>query len=913
MRYKDGIERENLKLEGIQAVAWHSIGTEKAYSKLYTDPNGLEEKEAGIRLDEFGENSLPPKEPPSMTEIFLHQFKSPLIYILIFAGFIALLINEITDAAFILGIIMLNSVLGTYQEYNAEKSAASLQNMIKLQAKVRRNGREQTISSRDIVPGDIVMLESGDRVPADMLLTEINNISVDESFLTGESRPVLKTSGALDKDTPLADRLNVLYAGSTVVSGRGTGIVYKTGLNTEVGQIASSVNLSEPAKPPLVIRMEKFSRNISFAVIGACLILSVIAVSRNMPFADIVFMAVALAVSAIPEGLPVALTVALSIGTKRMADRNVIVRKLTAVEGLGSCTYIASDKTGTLTLNKQLVRIAVLPDEKAFTITGDEISGEGEILGEDSLKPDARESSLILRIAEAVSVTNEASLYKKEGNWAYSGDAVDAALLAFSVKAGLEPDKIKRRIKIISDIPYESENRLSATLYSRDGRVYTAVKGASEAVIPFCEQIIDKNGKRSIERDKMMGIADNLASEGYRVLAVAYSEHGPEERDMDFNIKNLGRLTLAGFIGMIDPLRSDAAQAVMEAYGAGVIVSMVTGDHPATALAIAKKIGIADNYEDVVTGAELDRIGPPEVPEFFERVKHARVFARVTPMQKLEIVEALLRLGHFVAVTGDGINDAPALKRASIGVAMGSGTEVTKETASIIITDDKFSSIVSGIEEGRIAYDNVRKVIYLLLSTGTAEILLFILAMIFNHPLPLLAVQILWLNLVTNGIQDIALAFEKGEKDIMLRKPKRPDEGIFNIPMIKQVLISGFSMGFIAFFAWDYLLRTGYNEAYSRSLVLMLMVLMQNIHLFNCRSESSSAFRVPLSNNYILLAGLLAAQTIHVLSTRIPFMQNLLGIEAIRFYEWLNLLLLSFLLLAIMELYKLADHIIKKA
>lgn len=903
MQYHDNYQREGLEIQKSHTIDWYKLDIEKIYKKLRTRKEGLNDREIQERQIEFGKNELPPQEPPTLFTVFLHQLKSPLIYILLMAGLVALLINDITDAVFIFAIILLNSILGTYQEFRAEKSAAALQNMIKIYARVKRNGSEALVSSTELVPGDIVLLESGDKVPADMRLSAVNNLSIDESFLTGESKPINKSRENIKKDTIMSDRENIAYAGSTIMSGRGEGIVFATGLNTEVGKIANSVIISDSTKPPLVQRMEKFSKNISIIVIGACILLSIIAISKQIPYAEIIFMAVALAVSAIPEGLPVALTVALSIGTSRMSEKNVIVRKLTAVEGLGSCTFIASDKTGTLTLNKQLVRLAMLPNGNRFSIKGDEISGEGEIVPQEGICLHDKNGDMMKKIAKISSICNEGHLKKEKDKWTYRGDSVDIALLAFAYKTGIDIAKIRKNIVTLADIPYESENRLAAKLYKEDDRTLIAVKGSAETILPLCNRMNDINGEIPLDRKQMDDLSESMSADGYRVLAIAYSILEEPIREDEFTLESLKDLVFCGFAGMIDPLRPDAQTAVKEALNAGVNVAMVTGDHPATALAISRELGIAEKDSKVITGADLEEMGSPDIPEFLEEIRDTRVFARVTPLQKLEIVEGLLRLGHFVAVTGDGVNDAPALKRASIGVAMGSGTEVTKETADIIITDDKFSSIVSGIKEGRIAYDNIRKVIYLLLSTGFAEILLFILAIITGLKLPLLAVQILWLNLVTNGIQDIALAFERGEPGIMKRKPKEPGEGIFNKQMISQVILSGGIIGIIVFFVWDYALGI-YSEVTARSIVLMLMVLMQNVHLFNCRSEKQSTFMIPLKNNYILLLGLFLAHFIHVLASYMPFMQNILNIEPISLVKWSYLLMISLILLFIMEIYK---------
>lgn len=895
--------KEN-KNQNSSVTKWHSYSMDEVLKQLKASKDGLNSEEAKKRLDTYGINALPLKPPPSLVKIVLHQVLNPLIFILLAACIASLVIGEYTDAIFILIVIVLNSALGAYQEFKAEKSAAALQKLLKIKARVRRDGTEKEIPAEELVPGDIVLLESGMKVPADIRLVSSSNLTVDESFLTGESVAVEKRTGALRKDITIGDRTNMGFAGSTITSGRGVGVVVATGIDTEVGKIAENVTLSESAKPPLVLRMERFTKQITYLVVAASAILSVILVVQGTPGKEVFFFVVALAVSAIPEGLPVALTVALSIATSRMSKRSVIVRKLTAVESLGSCTVIASDKTGTLTLNQQTARIIVSPDGTIYKITGQGYNGEGEILKDNEQPLDNKEKDVVHRMIKFGVLANEGNLVKsKNGNWEQHGDAIDVAFLAMSYKAGLDPKTLRKDFKVMGEIPYESERKYSAAFYKRQDGIHVALKGAVETVLDFCNDQQTSEGKSKINREDIEKKALDLASRGYRVLALAGGEFKDFPQKEVYENEDVPKLSLYGLIGFIDPLRPEAVDAVKKCNSAGIKVLMITGDHPETAKAISTELGIAVKGEPVISGSDLTNASEDEVNKM---IGSTHVFARVAPMQKFEIVEKLIEQGEFVAVTGDGVNDTPALRRANIGVAMGSGTDVAKETANMIITDDNFSSIVSGVEEGRFAYDNVRKVIYLLISTGAAEVALFIAAIIAGLPLPLLAVQLLWLNLVTNGIQDVALAFEGGEPGAMKRKPRNPSEKIFNPLMMQQTLISGLVMGMLAFGFWFFLKNyQDLGEEQARNLVLLLMVLMQNVHVFSCRSEKVSAFRVPIKRNIVLIFGVILAQGIHILSMQMPFMQNVLRVEPITINQWLELLILALPLLIAMEAYKL--------
>ena len=886
-----------------RATAWHALSAAEVAGRLDSPEGGLSGTEVARRREIFGENALPTKRPPAVIEIFLRQFASPLIYVLLAAGVVSVFFADAADAVFIFAVILLNAVIGTSQEVKAERGATALQQMLRIRARVRRDGREATVPAENLVPGDRAILESGDRVPADIRVTRAKSLSIDESLLTGESHAVGKNPDAVDPSLPPADRLNMLYAGSTVMSGRAMGIVVATARNTEIGQIAETVTASEAGKPPLTIRMEDFSRKISIAVLAATGLLAFIVLGQGMPLLEVFFLAIALAVSAIPEGLPVALTVALSIATSRMAGRNVVVRYLAAVESLGSCTLIASDKTGTLTVNQQTARVVALPTGEVFEVTGAGYSGEGDVVDENGTPVAGAPRAHLEHLARAAAINNEATLERNDGgDWAHRGDAIDVAFLALTYKLGLDPAGIREDAPPVAGLPFESERRYAAVWYREGEEILVAVKGAAETVVPFCRTMAGGSGGNvPLDPDRVQKEHDNLTSRGFRVLAVA---HGRVEDTFSAEEPELPPLELLGLVGFIDPIRPDVPDAVRRCRSAGVDVVMVTGDHPATALAIARELRIADSPDEVVTGAELGDEETSTFLQFVDRVKHARVFARVTPLQKLRIVEAYRESGAFVAVTGDGVNDAPALRSANIGIAMGSGTDVARDTASLIITDDNFASIVAGIEEGRYAYDNVRKVVYLLISTGFAEVLLFMLALAMGLPLPLIAVQLLWLNLVTNGIQDVALAFEGGEPGVMDRPPRRPEEGIFNRLMMEEVLLSGTVIALVTLGVWYWLLSNGWDEFAARNLLVLLLVLFENFHVFNCRSEHLSAFRIPISNNYFLIAGVIAAQGIHILALYTPVLRDVLQVQPVSLVEWLSLLVLASSVVVVMEIFK---------
>jgi magnesium-transporting ATPase (P-type) len=881
--------------------SWHSLPVDECLQQLDSSRDGLSRETIEERRRKFGLNRLPEGKEDSVFTVFLKQFRDPLIYVLLVAGLVSLGIGHWSDALFIFAVLGFNATLGTIQEYKAQVSARSLQSVIEKRATVIRDGRERELDAEELVPGDLVVLKTGQAVPADIRLMKARELRVDESLLTGESEQVDKDpDAAVEEEANLGDRLNMAYAGTVVADGRGRGLVCETGERTEVGQIAASL-ARESGDPPLVQRMRRLTRLIAIFIVGAVTVLSLIQLAEGTAISEVFFLAVALAVSAIPAGLPVAVTVALSVASHRMARREVIVRQLPAVEGLGSCTEICSDKTGTLTQNRLTAKRILLPDGTDWTVSGEGMETEGTISPEeDSKSEETADQERIREVIRPGVLANEGRLSEEEETMHAEGDSVDVAFLILGRKAGLERDRMETdRFPVVNEIPYSSDRKYAATFHEdpdgQGARVF--VKGAAETLLEMCPDA---------DQDEIGEQLEKLAREGYRIIAVAEGAVGAEEAREGAE-SSLENLTFRGLVGLIDPLRPEVPDAVEACRTAGVGVRMVTGDHPETAFSIARKLGIGREDQQALTGEELlDRI-ESEQKQDLKPLEDAHVFARIEPKQKTRLVEHLQDKGEFVAVTGDGVNDAPALNAAHISVAMGrGGTDVARRTAQLILGDDNFASIVNGIEEGRIAYDNVRKVVWLLISTSVAELALFAMALAFGMPLPLFAAQLLWLNLVTNGIQDVALAFEGGEPGILKRRPRRPEERIFNRRMIEQVAVAGLWMGLVGFGVFAYLVRVvGMEVPEARNLLLLLMVLFENVHIFNCRSERRSAFRIPLSHNWLLIGTVALAQTAHIAAMWIPGLSGVLGIHPVSFHHWGLLLLLALSILLVGELFKM--------
>ena len=875
---------------------WHNNSIEDIYKILDSNENGLTNEEVKKRIKKYGKNVLPKEKKDGLLKIFFSQFASPIVIVMIIAGLFSFLAKEYIDCIAIVFIITIDAIFGTVQEWQAGKEAESLQKLIKVKSKVIRDGKEKIVDSDELVIGDIVLLESGNKVSADLRIISSLNLTADESVLTGESLASVKNNSILEENIGISDRSNMVFGGTSIVTGRTTAIVVETGANTEIGKISSKVLETKDEKSPLVIRMEKLSKQITIIIVIIAILLTGIMLFKGEDIKEVFVSVVALSVSAMPEGLPLALTLALTIGSHRMSKKNVIVKKLNSVESLGSCTVIASDKTGTLTVNEQTAKRILLPDDSLFEIEGTGYNGDGKVICVDN----ARINDAI-DIAKLGVINNEASLKKEHNIWKSFGDSIDIAFLALGEKLNVE-----KNYSELKKIPYESEKKYSAVFYEENDEKFCTVKGSLEKVLSFCDSMIVNSKQEKLDIKRIQQQNDHLAKSGYRVIALAKSnklENIPEKELL--NDEDVPKLSFIGLVAFIDPIRKETIDSIKECKKAGIKVIMITGDHPLTAFAIAKELGLSESKEEVANGIEIEKYLEKGHKEFDKFIKNKKVFTRVTPIQKLEIVNSFKRQGEFIAVTGDGVNDAPAIKAANIGIAMGSGTDVAKETGKMIILNDNFMSIVSGIEEGRNAYSNIRKVVYLLLSCGLSEVLFFTLSIIFNLDVPLVAIQLLWLNIVTDGLQDMALSFEREEKEIMNEKPRDPKESIFDKLMLEQTLLAGLTIGLIVFAVWVYLIKViNMPVDTARGYIMMLMVFMQNLHVLNCRSEKISAFKLPISRNWFIVFSIFGAIILQVIVMEVDILSHFLITNSMPWIDIFYVFLASIPILIVMEIFK---------
>ncbi len=870
---------------------WYQKQIEEVFQILKTNQEGLSEKEVKNRLLENGLNLLPKKKSEGFFHIFFRGMLDPIVLLLVVTVIFSFLVGEFIDGIAIILIIMLDLFLGTIQEYHAEKTADSLSDFIKVNSLVQRKEGVISIDSKNLVVGDIVLLSSGDRVAADLRIISSQNLQVNESILTGESTFVLKDNKVLEKETPFVYRTNMLYSGTSIAMGRATAVVVATGLNTEIGKIADTVSETKRTSSPLTIRMNQFSKQIGIFILIIAIVIAAVLFWKGVSGKEIFLSVIALSVSAMPEGLPLALTMALTIASNRMAKKNVIVKKLNSVESLGSCTVIASDKTGTLTMNEQMARKILLPNDIVFEITG--YSESGEVVRTTSHIPSFEKAYEVCKLG----VINNEATQDQNGKW--YGDSIDIAFLVLGKKINVDTS----RIKIQKRIPYESENQYSAVFYEEEGKIHVTVKGSFEKVLGFCSKM-NTDSIISLEKEFLRKQNEHLAIDGYRVIALAEGIVSKKELE-ETKIKNL---IFQGMVAFIDPIREDVKASIQECRNAGIKVVMITGDHPFTAFAIGKELGLASKKEEVATGEEIEKELAKGLASFDSFIASKSIFTRVTPLDKLEIVSSFQRQQEFVAVTGDGVNDAPALKNANIGVSMGSGTDVAKETATMILQNDNFTSIVAGIQEGRTAYSNIRKVSYMLLSCGVAEVLFFLLSVICNLPIPLVAIQLLWLNIVTDGLQDIALSFEKSGTEIMTEKPRSTKETIFNQELFWEVIIAGVTIGMVVFLLWKYLIGIGMDVRKARGYVMALMVFMQNIHVFNCRSERESIFHIPFFSNPFILITIFSSILLQIIVMEVPIFSTFLQVTAIPYFHLFYLFLLSLFILSVMEVFKICKR-----
>lgn len=831
---------------------WHALSVDEAIGALESDRDaGLDTAESRRRLAELGPNALPEPRQRSLASIFIGQFKSPLIYLLFLAAGTAFLLGHRSDAIVIYVVVLLNAIIGTVQEGRAERSLAALRKLATHRVRVVREGLELVIDARELVPGDMVLLEAGDAITADGRVLESAALQVAEAALTGESAPVTKSNAPVAPDTPLADRADMVYAGTYVTGGRARTVVVATGLDAEVGRIAALAETAIVPKTPLAHRIEQFGRYIIVVAAAIFVLITAIGVLHGMTFGDIVMIGISQVVGMIPEGLPVAMTIALAVGVQRMVRRRAVVRRLAAVETLGSTTIICTDKTGTLTRNEMTVVALLVPPDRELVVGGNGNEPKGTLDGA------ARDHAAARELLEAVVLCNDAQLQPVEGKltWKPLGDPTEVALLVLAVKGGVVPSDLRRRLPRIAEIPFDPAAKMMATQHRSTRGPFVVIKGAPELILELCGTQGESGRETSFDnvaRDRIRAAANRMAERALRVLGVAVVD--------DTEIDGLsfapfrGRARFLGLVGQIDPPRPEAHAAVARCRQAGIRPVMVTGDHVATALAVAQALGIASKREQAIDGRELDRISNPDL---VRRLDTISVFARVRPEQKLGIVELYQERGEVIAMTGDGVNDAPALVKADVGIAMGvTGTDVAKEAADIVITDDNFATIVSAVEEGRVVYRNIKKAILLLFSTSSAEVVVLLLAMVLGYPPPFAAVQILWNNLVTEGLITVNLVLEPPEGDEMKQPPIPKTEPLLTRALLERVgvMVPAITISTVGWFV----VRTemGIPAAQVQTETFTLLAICEWFNVLNCRSETKSALTWSVFRNLWLVGGL---------------------------------------------------------
>ena len=829
---------------------WHALNANTAIERLGSDSTaGLSSQTVARRAAEHGPNALPEAAKRSVFLLLLSQFKSPLIYILFVAAALAAALGYWGDAAVILGVVLANALIGTYQEGRAERSMAALRRLSSLQVRVLRDDHEQAIAARDLVPGDILLLAAGDAIGADARLIDEAALAVAEAALTGESVPVSKNVQTLPEATGLGDRRNMVFSGTYITAGRARAVVTATGTHTEVGGIARLTEEAEEPKTPLELRIAQFGRYLVVAALLLFVVVMALGLLRGLPFADVLMVAISQMVSMVPEGLPVAMTIALAVGMQRMAGRGAIIRRLSAVETLGSTTVICSDKTGTLTRNEMTVSALWLPGEREIDVSGVGYAPEGA-LTEAGAAVDPADVA-VAALLQAVVLCNDAELVPPQDEvtqWTVLGDPTEAALLVAARKAGIDVRALRQQCTREAELPFDSDTKMMATRHGglpTPRRVF--IKGAPEAVLRLC--VADGQAALQAAREA----AEGMAGRALRVLAVAVVADDALEAKVGFDVM-AGRATLLGLIGQIDPPREEVKVAVAECRAAGIRPIMVTGDHKLTGLAIASELGIAREGDRGVDGAELERMNEAELLEGLDRIA---VFARVHPAQKLRIVEALQSRGDVVAMTGDGVNDAPALARADVGVAMGiTGTEVAKSAANIVITDDNFATIVGAVEQGRVVYGNLKKVILFLFVTSVDEVLVLLLALLGGFQLPLAAVQILWINIVTESTLTVNLVMDPPDGDEMQRAPVPRNDRLLDGAMLWRIA-SLTPIAVAATFGW-YVWRQANGLPYDivRTETFTVLALCQWFNVMNCQSATRSALQFGIFRNRWLMGGL---------------------------------------------------------
>lgn len=873
---------------------WHAVPATDAFDLLRSTPDGLTAGEARRRLERYGPNELQEARRISPWQILLEQFKNVLIIILLVATVISFFLGHGLESIVIAIIVLFAVLLGFVQEYRAERAIEALRQMTAPTATVVRDGEEVRLPARDLVPGDVILLHTGDRIPADARLIEAINLQVEESALTGESVPVEKHVQPLAHDNlPLGDRRNMVYAGTSVTYGRGRALVVATGMHTEFGKIARMLQSVETVRTPLQENLDRVGNALAraaFVVVGLIVALGLL---RGQPVIDMLIFGIALAVAVVPEALPAVVTISLAIGVQKMAKRHALIRRLPAVETLGSTSVICTDKTGTLTKNEMTVR-TVFTAGQSFAISGAGYAPEGEFFHDD--RPVAPPEPLLLTL-KAAALASDARLLKKDaGGWTIKGDPTEGALIVAAAKAGLWKDTLDAEHPRIHEIPFSSETKRMITLHQTAEGATAYAKGAPEVILEGCDFVLSANGIQPLDnagREQILHQAHEMASQALRVLGVAFKPDATPDNAAT-------GMTFLGLIGMIDPPRPEARDAIATCVQAGIRPVMITGDHPLTAQAIARDLGLLDGGR-IVTGAELEAI-PDE--QLQRHVQNISVYARVSPAHKLRVVTAWQANGHIVAMTGDGVNDAPALKRADIGVAMGiTGTDVTKEAAAMTLTDDNFASIVAAVEEGRGVFSNIKKYLMYLLSSNIGEIGLMAGATLLGLPLPLSAVQILYVNLATDGLPALALAVDPPEEDLMKRKPRNPRIGIFTRPVVTLMTLGGVWSALVNLGLFTWALNSGRGLDQAMTMTFVSLVLIQFFKAYNFRSDRHSVLRRPFANKWLNLA-IIWEMVLLSLIVYLPFLHDAFGTYALSATDWLIVVGLAVTVVPVLELAK---------
>ncbi len=873
----------------MQQPVWHAISVESALEQLQSQLSGLSQQQAKQRLLDYGPNQLPATRKKSALTRFAQQFHNLLIYILIAAAIITALLGQWIDFSVILGVVFINALIGYIQEGKAERALDAISNMLSQQASVIRDNKAMPLNAVELVPGDIVQLQSGDKVPADLRLIDSHELRIDEAILTGESLSSQKSISPCQEQSALGDRNCMAYSGTLITFGTATGLVVSTGRHTEIGQISDMLGNVDVLETPLLKRISKFARWLTLAIMILTSITFLYGFFvQGYTATDMFLAAVGLAVAAIPEGLPAIITITLAIGVQAMANRKAIIRKLPAVETLGSVTTICSDKTGTLTCNEMTVK-------NIITAAGNyEVSGVGYApLGNITLINHAEKitvNSCLEELSRAAMLCNDARLYQENGQWVLHGDPTEGALVTMAMKTGQDADVLYGQCPRIDAIPFESEHRFMATLHhDHKGQYFMYVKGAPERLIDMCVTQKLSGDETPIDKQFWHDKVNELAEKGQRVLAIA-SKLMEKSQDLSFSDTQQG-LSLLGFVGMIDPPREEAITSVKACHNAGINVKMITGDHAATAVAIGRILGIGDG-KAVLTGVDIDNM---DNDALIQSVQDIDIFARTSPIHKLRLVTALQSTGQIVSMTGDGVNDAPALKRADVGVAMGmKGTSVAKETAEMVLVDDNFKSIVNAVEQGRTVYDNIKKSILFILPTNGGEALTILAAIILGRLLPITPVQILWVNMITAVTLALALAFEPAEKNVMKRPPRNPAEPLLTPFLIWRIIFVSVILLFGTFGLFIFERESGSSIEYSRTVALNMLVTFEIFYLFNARYIIEHAFKreVLFGNRYAVYAvGILIVFQL-ILTYTAPA-QLLFGTEAINLESWARIIIIG--------------------